>query len=79
MKIFLNNLRDKLVKIFFFSLFQALRWVDYKCDLEGLECSGHYRREKLGSALYKIRVPLIGQKDMAEKIGGIKFPLIYMD
>ncbi|KAI3421821.1 hypothetical protein GPALN_012365 [Globodera pallida] len=47
----------------------ALRWADEKCRQNGKEPSAENRRALLGPALYKIRFPLIPQKDFTEKIG----------
>ncbi|KAI3408210.1 BTB/POZ domain-containing protein 3 [Globodera pallida] len=46
----------------------ALRWADEKCHQNGKECSAANRRAMLGTALFKIRLPLIPQKDFTEKI-----------
>uniref|UniRef100_A0A183CFY0 B30.2/SPRY domain-containing protein n=1 Tax=Globodera pallida TaxID=36090 RepID=A0A183CFY0_GLOPA len=46
----------------------ALRWADEKCHQNEKECSAENRRALLGPALYKIRFPLIPQKDFTEKI-----------
>uniref|UniRef100_A0A914H7C0 B30.2/SPRY domain-containing protein n=1 Tax=Globodera rostochiensis TaxID=31243 RepID=A0A914H7C0_GLORO len=46
----------------------ALRWSDEKCRQNGKEPSAANRRKMLGTALFKIRLPLIPQKDFTEKI-----------
>lgn len=52
----------------FFQLIQALRWTDEQCRQKELERSGENRRLMLGTALFKIRVPLI-KEDLTEQIG----------
>uniref|UniRef100_A0A914HCJ3 Uncharacterized protein n=1 Tax=Globodera rostochiensis TaxID=31243 RepID=A0A914HCJ3_GLORO len=46
----------------------ALRWADEKCRQNGEECSAANRRAILGTALFKIRFPLISQKDFSDNI-----------
>ncbi|KAL3087506.1 hypothetical protein niasHS_008322 [Heterodera schachtii] len=43
----------------------ALRWADEQCAQNGKECSGENRREMLGTALYKIRFPIIHKDCLA--------------
>ncbi|KAL3085778.1 hypothetical protein niasHS_009527 [Heterodera schachtii] len=47
----------------------ALRWADEQCRQNAIECSAENRREKLGSALFNIRLPLISKEEFTESIG----------
>ncbi|KAL3076028.1 hypothetical protein niasHT_032625 [Heterodera trifolii] len=43
----------------------AIRWADAQCTQNGKKCSGENRREMLGTALYKIRFPIIRKDCLA--------------
>ncbi|KAL3122470.1 hypothetical protein niasHT_006350 [Heterodera trifolii] len=46
----------------------ALRWADEQCRQNDIECSAKNRREILGPALFKIRLPLIPKEEFTESI-----------
>uniref|UniRef100_A0A183BWT5 BTB domain-containing protein n=1 Tax=Globodera pallida TaxID=36090 RepID=A0A183BWT5_GLOPA len=46
----------------------ALCWADEKCSQKGKQCLAKNRRAVLGPALFKIRFPLISQKDFSKII-----------
>ncbi|KAI3419184.1 hypothetical protein GPALN_006937 [Globodera pallida] len=46
----------------------ALCWADEKCSQKGKQCLAKNRRAALGPALFKIRFPLISQKDFSKII-----------
>ncbi|KAL3106932.1 hypothetical protein niasHT_012760 [Heterodera trifolii] len=47
---------------------EALRWADEQCRQNDIECSAKNRREILGPALFKIRLPLIPKEEFTESI-----------
>ncbi|KAL3123595.1 hypothetical protein niasHT_005140 [Heterodera trifolii] len=46
----------------------ALRWADAQCRRNGIDCSAENRRKLLGSALSRIRFPLIPKAEFAESV-----------
>ncbi|KAL3126155.1 hypothetical protein niasHT_005413 [Heterodera trifolii] len=46
----------------------ALRWADAQCRRNGTDCSAENRRKLLGSALFRIRFPLIPKTEFAESV-----------
>ncbi|KAL3123351.1 hypothetical protein niasHT_009494 [Heterodera trifolii] len=47
---------------------EALRWANEQCRQNDIECSAKNRREILGPALFKIRLPLIPKEEFTESI-----------
>ncbi|KAL3085255.1 hypothetical protein niasHS_010324 [Heterodera schachtii] len=46
----------------------ALRWADAQCRRNGIDCSAENRRKLLGSALFRIRFPLVPKAEFAESV-----------
>ncbi|KAL3115177.1 hypothetical protein niasHT_016633 [Heterodera trifolii] len=46
----------------------ALRWADEKCHQNAIESSAEKRREKLGSALFNIRFPIIPEEEFTKSV-----------